>query len=75
VQLKDWKVSPDLFPVEASQDTIQLISTAIKAAVSAWGAHAAAMQSALQYIDIMCWAQQGQPELLHAHQTACIPVA
>ena len=44
VQLKDWKVSPDLFPVEASADTQQLISTAVKAAVGAWGALAAAVQ-------------------------------
>ena len=40
VQLKDWKVSPDLFPVEASDSAQQLISTAVNAAVSAWGAPA-----------------------------------
>jgi preprotein translocase subunit SecA len=36
-RIKDWKVSPDLFPVEASDDAKQLISSAVKAAVGAWG--------------------------------------
>lgn len=36
-QLKDWKVSPDLFPVEASEDAKKLISAAVKAAASDWG--------------------------------------
>lgn len=31
-------MSPDLFPVEASAESKQLINAAVKAAVSAWGA-------------------------------------
>lgn len=40
-------MSPELFPVEASDAAKQLISGAVKAAVGAWGAHVASSTSRL----------------------------
>ncbi len=37
LQLKDWKTSPDLFPVDVSAKAKGLIDAAVKACVKDWG--------------------------------------
>lgn len=36
-QVKDWRVSPDLYPTQASEEAEALVEAAVKSAEGAWG--------------------------------------
>ena len=69
-QMKTWKVSPDLFPVELSSATQSAATAAVEAAVAMWGERAI---SELEAEDRLAFACEKAPTEDPVTAQVCLP--